>query len=200
LRRRISAKKRKERIMSRLVRNPVVPSLDQQIASLDSVLQSGVAPMQATADPGDNYVERTVKYIPAEVIGFSLIINAILDQAMKTGGPDAAMAGVPIMVIATAVLLVGCILTPLFCWYVHQNGDAWMLNAAVSTVAFPFWAYLTNAVAFSNYHDGNLAVILIATFTVVSGLVSPVAAKVKAAEQQVAPTERPRLINALDVA
>jgi len=192
---------RKERIMSRLVRNPVVPSLDQQIAGLDGVLQSGVAPMQVAADPGDNYLERTVKYIPAEVLGFSLIINAILDQAMKAGGPDAAMAGVPVMVIATGMLLVGCILTPLFCWYVHQDGDAWMLNAAVSTVAFPFWAYLTSAVAFSNFHDGNLAVILIATFTVVSGLISPVAAKAKVAEQQqAAPVERPRLINALDVA
>ena len=191
--------------MSRLVRKPVVLDLDQQIAGLDSLLQSGIAPMQVTADPGDNYLERAVKYIPAEVIGFSLIINAILDQAMKAGGPDAAMAGLPIMVVATGVLLVGCILTPLFCWYVHRDGDAWMLNAAVSTVAFPFWAYLTNAVAFNNFHDGNLAVILVATFTVVSGLVSPMVGKTKvkaAAQQEPAPvaTERPRLFNALDVA
>jgi hypothetical protein len=191
----------KEPIMSRLVRYPVVPDLDQQIAGLESVLQSATMPAHIILTPGDSYLERAVKYIPAEVIGFSLIINAILDQAMKAGGPDAAMAGVPIMVIATGALLVGCILTPLFCWYVHQDGDAWILNAAVSTVAFPFWAYLTNAVAFSTVHDGNLAVILIATFTVVSGLVSPVAAKAKAAEQQqAAPAERPRLINALDVA
>jgi hypothetical protein len=187
--------------MSRLVRGPVMPDIDQQIAGLDSVLQSGIAPMHVAAGPGDTYLERAVKYIPAEVLGFSLIINAILDQAMKAGGPEAAMAGVPIMVIATGALLVGCILTPLFCWYVHQDGDAWMLNAAVSTIAFPFWAYLTGAVAFSNFHDGNLAVILIATFTVVSGLVSPVGTKAKIAEQQqAAPVERPRLFNALDVA
>jgi len=56
--------------MSRLVRKPVVPDLDQQIAGLDSVLQSGIAPMQIAADAGDNYQERAVKYIPAEVIGF----------------------------------------------------------------------------------------------------------------------------------
>src|SRR5580692_8800450 len=187
--------------MGRLVRKPGVPDLDQQIAGLDSMLQSRIAPAQLTANPGDNYLERMVKYIPAEVIGFSLILNAILDQAMKAGRSDAAMAGVPIMVIATGAFLAGCILTPLFCWYVHKAGDAWKVNAAVSTVAFPFWAYLTNAVAFSNFHDGNLAVILIATFTVVSGLVSPVATKAKVAEQQqAAPVERPRLINALDVA
>jgi hypothetical protein len=187
--------------MGRLVRKPVVPDLDQQIAGLDSMLQSGIAPAQVTADPGDNYLERMVKYIPAEVIGFSLIINAILDQAMKAGGPDAAMAGVPIMVIATGALLAGCILTPLFCWYVHKDGDAWKVNAGVSTVAFPFWAYLTNAVAFSSFHDGDLAVILVSTFTVVSGLVSPLPEKAKAIaeRQQAAPVERPRLINALDV-
>src|ERR1700722_18076500 len=132
--------------MGRLVRKPAVPDLDQQIAGLDSMLQSRIAPAQLTANPGDNYLERMVKYIPAEVIGFSLIINAILDQAMKAGRSDAAMsdaamAGVPVMVIAIGALLAGCILTPLFCWYVHKAGDAWKVNAAVSTVAFPFWAY-----------------------------------------------------------
>jgi len=193
--------------MGRLVRKPAVPDLDQQIAGLDSMLQSRIAPAQLTANPGDNYLERMVKYIPTEVIGFSLIINAILDQAMKAGRSDtamsdAAMAGVPIMFIATGALLAGCILTPLFCWYVHKAGDAWKVNAAVSTVAFPFWAYLTNAVAFSSFHDGDLAVILLSTFTVVSGLVSPLPEKAKAAadQQQAAPVERPRLINALDVA
>ena len=177
--------------MSRLVRRPALPGLDQQIA---------------TSDGGDSYVERAIKYIPAEVLGFSLLINAILDQAMTSGGPNAAMAGVPIPVIATGALLVGCILTPLFCWYVRKAGDAWVLNAAVSTIAFLFWSYLIGAVAFANIHDGNLAVILVATFTVVSGLVSPLPSRtlVTAAQQpappQPAPMERPRLFSALDVA
>jgi len=51
--------------MGRLVRKPVVPDLDLQIAGLDSVLQSDIAGMQmAGAVAGDNYVERIVKYIP----------------------------------------------------------------------------------------------------------------------------------------
>ena len=33
------------------------------------------------------------------------------------------------------------ILVPLFVWYVREKGDAWVINAVVSTVAFPFWAY-----------------------------------------------------------
>jgi hypothetical protein len=194
--------------MGRLVRTPAMPDLDQQIAGLGSVLQSGrAATPLAAAEPGDNYVERAIKYIPAEVLGFFMLINAILDQAMKSGGPGAAMAGVPITVIATGALLIGCILTPLFCWYVRKDGDAWLLNAAVSTIAFLFWSYLMGAVAFANVHDGNLAVILVATFTVVSGLVSPLPAKAvaaaaqqQAAPQQAAPMERPRLFSALDVA
>ena len=189
--------------MSRLVRKPAMPDLDQQIAGLDGILRSGLAaaPLAAIA-PGDNYIERAIKYIPAEVLGFSMLINAILDQAMKSGGPGAAMAGVPIPVIATAALAVGCILTPLFCWYVRKSGDAWVLNAAVSTAAFLFWSYLMGAVAFSSIHDGNLAVILVATFTVVSGLISPLPGRAAAvaAQQQPAPMEKPRLFNALDVA
>ena len=42
----------------------------------------------------------------------------------------------------------------------------------ISAIALPFWAYLMGAVAFT-YHDGNLAAILVMSFTVVSGLVPP---------------------------
>jgi hypothetical protein len=182
--------------MSRLVRKPVVASLDQQIAGLDSVLQSGIAAIQGPGEAGDNYLERMIKYIPGEVLGFSMLINAILEQAMTSGGPNAAMAGFPVTAVAAGALLVGCILTPLFCWYVREDGDAWILNAVVSTIAFPFWAYLMGAVAFADVHDGNLAAILVLTFTVVSGLVSPLPAKPKAAElQQVTPKDRPRLLD-----
>jgi hypothetical protein len=185
--------------MGRLVRKPVVPDLDLQIAGLEGVLQSDMAGMQlASTVAGDNYLERMVKYIPGEVIGFSMLINAILDQAQKAGGTNAAMAGLPIGVIATGALLVGLILTPLFCWYVREDGDAWVTNAVVSTIAFPFWAYLMGAVAFANIHDGNLAVILVLTFTVCSGLVYPAAERPKLqARQDVAPPkEGPRLVEA----
>jgi hypothetical protein len=136
-----------------------------------------------------------VKYIPAEIIGCSMLINAILAQAMLAGGDGAAMAGFSVTSIAIGALLVGIILTPLFCWYVREEGDAWLVNAAVSTVAFPFWAYLMGAVAFAKFHDGNLAVILILTFTAVSGLVAPVADTLKVQEQANAnPKDGPRLV------
>jgi len=133
-----------------------------------------------------------------------LVINAILEQAMKSGGDHAAMAGVPVPVIAAVGLVVACLLTPLFCWYVRQDGDAWITNAVVSTIALPFWAYLMGAVALAPFHDGNLAAILVMSFTVVSGLVAPPADKPKLREQpstdllqEVAVPERPRLVDVL---
>jgi heme/copper-type cytochrome/quinol oxidase subunit 3 len=186
--------------MGRLVRKPRVADLDSQIAGLDGAVQSGLAGMRAAnVDPGDGYLERMIKYVPAEIIAFSMLINAILEQAMKTGGESAAMAGVPVPVIATGALVVACMLTPLFCWYVRQDGDAWITNAVVSTIALPFWAYLMGAVAFANHHDGNLAAILLMSFTVVSGLVAPWPDKPKVREQpqEEAVPERPRLVDVL---
>jgi hypothetical protein len=188
-----------EKTMGRLVRKPKVPDLDLQIAGLEGVLQSGLAGVtMANAEPGDNYLERMVKYVPAEIIAGSMLVNAILAQAMTSGGAAATMAGFPVTAIAQGALLLGVVLTPLFCWYVREDGDAWIVNALVSTVAFPFWAYLMGAVAFANHHDGNLAVILILTFTAVSGLVSPRASWPKRRERQdAAPKDGPRLVESL---
>jgi hypothetical protein len=185
--------------MGRLVRKPQVPDLDLQIAGLEGVLQAGLAgiPM-ANAEPGDNYLERMAKYVPAEIVAFSMVINAILDQAVKAGGKNAAMAGFPVTSIAIGALVVAFVLTPLFCWYVRQEGDAWIINTIVSMAAFPFWAYLMGAVAFADHHDGNLAAILVLTFTVVSGLISPRARRPKRRQRQEAgATEGPRLVEAL---
>jgi hypothetical protein len=126
-----------------MVRSPKAADLDQQIAGLEGVVMSGIGGTQVSnTEPGDGYLERMVKYVPAEIIAFLMVINAILDQAMKSGGDNAAMAGIPVPVIATFALLIGCIMTPLFCWYVREDGDAWIINAVVSTMALPFWAYL----------------------------------------------------------
>jgi hypothetical protein len=185
--------------MGRLVRKPQIPDLDAQIAGLEGVLQSGIGGLggmqMAGARPGDNYLERMAKYVPAEIIGASMIINSILEQAAKSGGKNAAMAGFPVTSIAVGALVLAFVLTPLFCWYVREDGDAWLINAFVSTIAFPFWAY----VAFADHHDGNLAAILVLTFTVVSGLISPRARRPRRRKQQAEPAavEGPRLVEAL---
>jgi hypothetical protein len=187
--------------MGRLVRVPRPATSDLSLGGLEGMLHpgiSGMQPHQQGVQPPDNYLERIAKYVPAEVIAFFIFINAILDQAVRIGGKSAMMAGFPVMTISVCALIVGTILTPVFMWYVREEGDAWITNAFVSTFAFPVWAYALGAVAFTDYHDGNLAVILLASFTVISGLVAPRAArpKVKAKQQSASPKDRPHLVDA----
>jgi hypothetical protein len=156
--------------MSRLVRVPKQATDDPAIAGREDMRSHRLgAERQPAASQADNYLERIAKYVPGEVLAFFVFINVILEQAVKTGGKAAAMAGVPVSTVALGALLVGLVLTPLFVWYVREEDDAWITNACVSTVAFPFWAYALGAVAFNDYWDGNLAAIMLATFTVVSG-------------------------------
>jgi hypothetical protein len=103
--------------MGRLVRKPQIPDLDAQIAGLEGVLQSGLGGFggmqMAGARPGDNYLERMAKYVPAEIIAFSMIVNSILAQAVKSGGKNAVMAGFPVTSIAVGALVLAFVLTPL---------------------------------------------------------------------------------------
>jgi len=159
--------------MSRLVRIPVSQSssaIELDDPSQGSFNRNGRSTL-AAAD--DGYLDRVAKYVPGEVLAFFIVINAILNQVVQTSGTGAAMAGLPVMAVAVIMLIVCTVLVPLFVWYVRQEGDAWVINAVVSTVAFPFWAYALGATAFAGHWDGNLAAIMLATVTVVSGLVSP---------------------------
>jgi hypothetical protein len=180
--------------MSRLVRIPRSANVELGITGLDDVFAD--EPRQV-ASIADNYLERIAKYAPGEVLAFFVIINAMLHQAVQTGGKGATMAGIPVMTVALGVLLICVVLVPLFVWYVREKGDAWIINAVVSTLAFPFWAYALGATAFVDHWDGNLAAILLATFTVVSGFIAPSERKPKRRERAAPPiptrTERPQL-------
>src|SRR5262249_14257479 len=104
--------------MSRLVRVPrQIQMNDLSSAGLkDDMLHPGIAGMSGQPGSllaGDNYLERIAKYVPAEVLAFSLFINSILEQAVRTGGKTAMMAGFPVTSIAFGALIVGMILVPL---------------------------------------------------------------------------------------
>jgi hypothetical protein len=178
--------------MGRLVRRPKLTDSELPIAGLEDVLGTSAQPQ---AQAGDSYLERTAKYVPAEVLAFFIFVNAILEQAARTGGPGATMAGVPVTTVAQGALVAGVLVVPIFVCYVREEGDAWFINAIVSMLAFPFWAYALGAVAFAGQWDGNFAAILLATFTVVSGLIAPRARrrKVKDKASQPARPERPHL-------
>jgi hypothetical protein len=173
-------------------------SSDLSLGGLEGMLHPGIGGMQPHQQMpvADNYLERMAKYVPAEVIAFFICINAILDQAMRTGGKSAMMASFPVMTIAVIALVACTLLTPVFMWYVREEGDAWVTNAFVSTLAFPVWAYALGAVAFADYRDGNLAVILLASFTVVSGLISPRTPSVKKQAKQQSAAPKPHLVEA----
>src|SRR6266849_1133679 len=127
--------------MSRLVRVPQRANDDLAIEGLEHVLGPGVGSSEGAVQAGDSYLERIAKYVPAEVLAFFIFINVILEQAVKTGGKSAMMSGVPVTTVAQGALVLGIVLTPLFIWYVREEGDAWLTNAFVSTLAFSFWAY-----------------------------------------------------------
>ena len=176
--------------MSRLVRIPASVSTSSGIIGLDEQLLAGFDKADQPAPAGDGYLERVAKYIPGEVLFFFIVINAILNQVVHTSGKGALMAGIPVMIVAQAVFLICLLLVPLFVWYVREKGDAWVINAVVSTVAFPFWAYALGATAFSDYWDGNLAAISLATFTVTSGLIAPPMSRPKREERAVSVPSR----------
>jgi len=176
--------------MSRLVRIPASVSTGSGIIGLDEQLLGGFERNEQTAPASDGYLERVAKYIPGEVLAFFIVINAILNQVVQTSGKGALMAGIPVMLVAQASFLVCLILVPLFVWYVREKGDAWVINAVVSTLAFPFWTYALGATAFSDHWDGNLAAITLATFTVVSGLIAPRVSQPKREERTVSAPPR----------
>jgi hypothetical protein len=171
--------------MSRLVRIPAESS-GSGIIGLDEQLLGGLDKNeQSQTATADGYLERIAKYVPGEVLAFFIVINAILNQVVQASGKGALMAGIPVMMVAQVALVACAILVPLFVWYVREKGDAWVTNAVVSTLAFPFWAYALGATAFVEHWDGNLAAIMLATFTVVSGLISPRRQKPKREERTV---------------
>jgi hypothetical protein len=160
--------------MGRLVRIPRERTLDSaRAAPRDAAAAAPAGDAPSPWIEQDDYLLRLAKYVPAEILAFSILINAILDQALRNGGSSAAMAGIPVMTIAIAMLVLGTVMSPFFVWYVHEKGDAWVTNACVAFVAFPFWSYALGAVAFTDIRDGNLAAILLASFTVISGLIKP---------------------------
>ena len=185
--------------MGRLVRKPKQVNVDLSIAGVVEGMLSqglgGLQPQPKTMISEDSYLERVAKYVPAEILAFSVFINAILDQAMKTGGKFALMAGLPVSTISLIALFAGAVATPFFIWYVREDGDAWITNAIMATLAYPFWAYALGAPAFAEARDGNLAAMLLASFTVASGLARPPLPRPKkAAKPMVAPVERPHLV------
>ena len=188
--------------MGRIVRSAVVsrgrPELEAAPGAEDD---AGGQNGQGETDPkeGDGYLDRVAKYVPAEVVAFFIFVNSILDNAVEQpvakamalalnenskdvpGAVRAAisgvdMAGISIWTISWIMLVVALAMTPVYLKSVSDSSDhaeSPGANIIMSMLAFPFWAYAVDAVAFRPWHDGALASIMLATFTLISGAIRP---------------------------
>lgn len=188
--------------MGRIVRSAVVskgrPGLEAVAgAGDDEGGQNGQG--ETDSKGGDGYLDRVAKYVPAEVVAFFIFVNSILDNAAEepvakalakaldeksTDVPGAVraaidtvkMAGFSIWNISWIVLIIALAMTPIYLKSVSDaadNAEAPGANIVMSMLAFPFWAYAVDALAFRPWHDGALASIMLATFTLISGAVRP---------------------------
>lgn len=188
--------------MGRIVRSAVVskgrPGLEAVAgAGDDEGGQNGQG--EADSKGGDGYLDRVAKYVPAEVVAFFIFVNSILDNAAEepvakalakaldeksTDVPGAVraaidtvkMAGFSIWNISWIVLIIALAMTPIYLKSVSDsadNAEAPGANIVMSMLAFPFWAYAVDALAFRPWHDGALASIMLATFTIISGAIRP---------------------------
>ena len=151
---------------------------------------------------GDQFTERLVKYIPAEVIGAYLSLENLLDLKGVVGKSKlVATAGTGTEAVSPlagpvapgdlmalygpkfpmAVFLLGVICTPIYIW---QQGRAqnspWATHAVVATLAFVVWAYamgssffLQNFGNLTSLYNPQVAAAGLVAFSLVSGAVKP---------------------------
>ena len=188
--------------MGRVVRSAVVsrskPELEAASGAEDDAGgQNGQG--ETDSKDGDGYLDRVAKYVPAEVVAFFIFVNSILVNAVEKPAAKALtdavaaesndipgqvraaiykieMAGISVWTISWAVLFIALAMTPVYLKSVSDaadNAEAPGANIVMSMLAFPFWAYAVDALAFRPWHDGALASIMLATFTLISGAVRP---------------------------
>ena len=155
---------------------------------------------ESAAIPGksaDSYIDRVRAYIPVEIIAFFIFVNSLVDTttiraASGTEGARIVVQGADAWV-AVAALAIGAAATIVYAYLAARTNKSpvWGVQAAVSLCAFLVWTY---AMGGNGYYALGLAVVpsvaglLLATFTLFSGFVVPVAPQAKAGVADPAPT------------
>lgn len=169
--------------MGRLVKAVSPPRRDDAgRGGLESTLGQDETPRRPDDGGGDGYLERVAKYIPAEIVAFTIFSNGILKQSLidaQASGAPAEMAGFGVRPIGLVLFLAAWALTPVYLWRMREPGDAFALNAGLAFALFPFWAYAIEGVGATAIlpFDGHFASILLGAVTLASGLVRPAAAR-----------------------
>lgn len=126
--------------------------------------------------PHDAYKERIVKYIPAEAVAFYTFADKLVASnyhvVAGNKAPAEATAALP---VAWILLVLGVIGTPIYLWRQKEDGQPWVLNAVISTIAFVLWAYTLGGTAFvlNGWYSVFLAGLLAPIFTFVAGFLEP---------------------------
>ena len=142
---------------------------------------------ESAAIPGksaDSYIDRVRAYIPVEIIAFFIFVNSLVETttiraASGSDGARIAVDGADAWV-AVAALAIGAAATIVYAYLAAKNNKSpvWGVQAAVSLCAFLVWTY---AMGGNGYYALGLAVVpsvaglLLATFTLFSGFVVPIA-------------------------
>lgn len=180
--------------MGRIVRSGPSPLRRPDLSEIGRAAAQAGDVRAATYDKqaSDGYLQRIAKYIPAEILAFFVFVNSILsdsiDKIMANSSPEsyrvllnqaldaAHMAGINVWLISWFMVVLGMLMTPVYLFSQRNSNDPdehiW-LNSVIAVIAFPIWAYAVNAVAFRSWHDGALASIIVATFSIVSGGITP---------------------------
>lgn len=139
-----------------------------------------------SAKPEDakNYLDRVRAYVPLEVVAFfifanSLVLGRVLQNEVAIKGKPAVLVTTVDGYVAIATLVIGAVATLVYANLAAKTAgrDTWYVQAAVSLVAFFIWAYAIGARALELTIIPvvpSVAGLLLATFTLFSGLIVPV--------------------------
>lgn len=179
--------------MGRLVQSTRIIERPVSAGTQESVGGRSVARVEVA---GDQFAERIVKYIPAEVVTAYVSLENMFDLKSKvistresvaagisnlgtTAPPDVITANVGR--ISMLVFVLGVICTPLYIWQQGRASNSpWATHAAVATLAFVVWAYaiggsffLQSFPGFAALYNGQIAAAGLIIFTLLSGAIKP---------------------------
>lgn len=127
--------------------------------------------------PADGYSERLVKYLPAESVAFYAAIDKVVASHFGIDSTALSLPHAPIgaLVWAAIFFAVGLIGTPIYLYRRRLPDQPWVMNVAISTVAFPLWAYTLGGSLFViiGWYSVFVAGLLAPLFTFIAGWFEP---------------------------
>ena len=117
---------------------------------------------------GDDYLSRLAKYVPTEIVAGFVFLNGLLISAAAADLPGDRWWW------HLGAFGLCWVLTPLYLARIPAPvGQPRRLQILLSTAAFPIWAYAVGGGLFASVANGVLASVLLAVFTLVSGVFEP---------------------------